>query len=735
MRKSVAARCVAKHTRWHSEKVIANVRNIGVVAHIDAGKTTTTERMLFFSQSKGKMGDVDAGNTTTDYMDQERERGITIQSALTKLKWGNLKVWIIDTPGHVDFTMEVERTLRVLDGAVAVFDAVKGVEAQSRTVLQQAEKFQIPFVTFINKMDRSKADYTRAIDSVEKLIGIPVLPVQAPYYEDERFVGFFDLFTMTVVRWNAASELEIVPSNTVPPIQRDKALSLRARLLDSLGGVSDAIADAYLECLDSDDEAGLAIPSDIIKQEVAKATKARSATPSLLGSAAKSIGIQPLLDAVGEYLPSPVDRPPLVTAPPESQLVSKDFRERDPFAAVVFKVQVQGKDLKSVQRATLVRVYSGVLKPGMKIYNSTRDVSQTVKSISVVDGEDLSISVDSLGPGSVGCVWGLNRSFTGDTLCTEKKSAFLLDGVLTPPPVVSMSIEPYSEREEKILEQALEVVMLEDPSVSCSVNEFGQTVVSGMGSLHLEVTKIKIERGWNIELTAGAVKVKHRETVTAPVSVMHTFITHPGDTTSGACSMELLLTPLPEAKHGLIDLEQQVTMSLSGMLDEEDSKQKLRKKWLPCIKRGVQQGLGAGPIARDMVCGVCVDVVTFKLLPRGNEDTVGNAADYTTKLLLQEAKAVLIEPCMEVGITMYDTGMLDVVSQDMIGARRGDVIEQTYNKATVHLTCIAPVSELTTYTSKLLSLTGGDAHHTTTFKGYRIVTDATVVERVQQGRM
>eukprot|EP01059_Diplonema_ambulator_P008806 TRINITY_DN1856_c0_g1_i2.p1 TRINITY_DN1856_c0_g1~~TRINITY_DN1856_c0_g1_i2.p1 ORF type:complete len:737 (+),score=150.87 TRINITY_DN1856_c0_g1_i2:118-2328(+) len=727
--------CRVAQLRLHSEGTIRNVRNIGVVAHIDAGKTTTTERMLYFSEAKSKMGDVDMGNTTTDYMDQERERGITIQSALTKLKWGKIGVWIIDTPGHVDFTMEVERTLRVLDGAVAVFDGVKGVEAQSRTVLQQAAKFQIPFITYVNKMDRSTANFTAAIDSVENLINIPVVPLQAPLVIADHFVGFADLLSMRFVRYTSMGGVEVVPDAEVPKDQLATAKTLRMRLLDSLSGVSDVIADKYLECLDANDDEGMTIPPDLIKSELTKATKARKATPAVLGSSAKSIGIQPLLDAIADYLPSPVERPPLEAEEPAGKLISKEFKEKDPLAAVVFKVQVQGKDVKSVQRATLVRVYSGVLKPGMKVYNSTRDCAQTIKSISIVDGNDFSVSTDSLGPGGVGCVWGLNRSFTGDTLCADKTSSFVLEGVATPVPVVSMSVEPYSEREDTILEQALEVIQLEDPSISHSINEYGQTVLSGMGSLHLEVTKTKIERGWGLSLESGPVKIKHREYPVNEGTVVHTFNTVLGDPTSGACVLELSLQPIPVGEHELVSLDQEVTMSLSNMLEEEDTKRKLTLKWLPTIKRGVLQGLGAGPLVRDMVSGVKIDVASLKILPRGNEDTVGNAADYTTKLLLAQCRTDLLEPCLEVTITIYNPSVVDTISQDILGSRRGSIIDhQNPTKTTTVLTAVIPVSELTSYASNLLSLSGGEAHHTTRFKGYRIVSDGSVLEKVKEDK-
>eukprot|EP00659_Diplonema_papillatum_P021886 gene21886-33625_t len=436
---------------------IENVRNIGIVAHIDAGKTTTTERFLFASQHKTRMGEVDDGTTTTDYMDQERERGITIQSALTQVEWRGHEVRIIDTPGHVDFTMEVERSLRVLDGAVAIFDAVNGVEAQSRTVLMQAEKYELPFVTYINKMDRPQADFVKAIDSVERLIGLPVLPIQAPLFEQNRFVGFTDLLTLECFKWSDSGEITKTTLNEEHESVdngrsslKPDALRLRARLLDSLGGVSDKVFTEYIKALEDDDEAGLTVSMEMVNREIARASKSRLATVALCGSSGKNIAVPPVLDAAIDYLPSPRERPALVAHTPAGKVITTEFLEKDPLAVMVFKVIVQGQDVTTVARATLVR---------------------SVRSISKVDGDNFSVEADVLGPGSVGCVHGLDSSFTGDTLCADRKGSFVLEGVTVPVPVVSASLEPYSEKEDRILEKALEIVKLEDPSISCARHE------------------------------------------------------------------------------------------------------------------------------------------------------------------------------------------------------------------------------------------------------------------------
>ncbi|KAJ9439554.1 Elongation factor G 2 [Diplonema papillatum] len=753
---SVSAHRVSKLGRvtccWLHNMPIENVRNIGIVAHIDAGKTTTTERFLFASQHKTRMGEVDDGTTTTDYMDQERERGITIQSALTQVEWRGHEVRIIDTPGHVDFTMEVERSLRVLDGAVAIFDAVNGVEAQSRTVLMQAEKYELPFVTYINKMDRPQADFVKAIDSVERLIGLPVLPIQAPLFEQNRFVGFTDLLTLECFKWSDSGEITKTTLNEEHESVdngrsslKPDALRLRARLLDSLGGVSDKVFTEYIKALEDDDEAGLTVSMEMVNREIARASKSRLATVALCGSSGKNIAVPPVLDAAIDYLPSPRERPALVAHTPAGKVITTEFLEKDPLAVMVFKVIVQGQDVTTVARATLVRVYSGVLKAGTRIYNSTRDRMQSVRSISKVDGDNFSVEADVLGPGSVGCVHGLDSSFTGDTLCADRKGSFVLEGVTVPVPVVSASLEPYSEKEDRILEKALEIVKLEDPSISWSVNEYGQTVLSGMGALHVEVTKTKLERGWNLQLEQGPVKVKHREFISTPCEVEHTFLTKPEDPSSGACTMQLSLTPAELDENEMVDFGTEpfvtVTMSLSDMVEDEDTKNKLRSKWLNPIKFGVHQGTGAGPLVREPVSAVTIDVTSFKVLPRANEDTVGNAADFTTKLLLQEGRAgsCLLEPCFLLEVIIFKNQddpdhhkeTLDNVVSDLLSSRRGVILSQREGEKTIKLNSIVPVQEMDTYASDLLSVSNGEATFLASFHGYRIVRDSSVLDSVR----
>eukprot|EP01060_Flectonema_neradi_P023791 TRINITY_DN3214_c0_g1_i1.p1 TRINITY_DN3214_c0_g1~~TRINITY_DN3214_c0_g1_i1.p1 ORF type:complete len:752 (+),score=142.11 TRINITY_DN3214_c0_g1_i1:101-2356(+) len=716
----------ASQRRWCA---IDNVRNIGIIAHIDAGKTTTTERMLRVSNKKTKAGAVDQGTTTTDYMDQERERGITIQSALAHFDWGkDGKIWLIDTPGHADFTSEVEKTLRVTDGAVAVFDGVKGVEAQSKTVLLQTKRYKLPFISYVNKMDRKGADYEKVLSHLEEFVHIPVLPLQLPVFTEGRFFGVVDLIHLNLISWEGESK----QTKPLPDDYKKAAHSLRARLLDSLSGVSDVIADTLLDCLDNDDDAGLAIDSSLIEKEVATACKARLATPAICGSSAKGMGVETLLDSVMSYLPSPRERSPLFAAHPSDLEVSSQFTKKDPLAAVIFKVSVSGREASSASRATLVRVYSGELRDGHRLLNSTRDKKQTVKGISIVHGEDFSKSIPSLGPGGIGCVWGLDHSYTGDTLIDSSSTRFELSGIHLPVPVVSSCFEPYSSKEQAKLDQALEVIQLEDPAIHVNINEFGQTVVSGMGSLHLDITKTKIERGWNIEVYPGHVKVKHREWFSSEGEMEHRFLTKEDNEMSAACNIKMRLTPVEPDSNGMVPTQSTVTMSLSEATLDGETLNKVKQKWFSELKRGVTQALGCGVLVYDEVCGVKIDIYDFETLPCASKETVGNAADYTTKLLMQKlrSEARLLEPIMKLEVTIHSTDidMIASIRHDITSNRRGSVVSQIDGKDDTTLVCSVPSTELETYAPNLMAMSTGSATFVSSFEGFRVVYNDEIVQ-------
>eukprot|EP01063_Lacrimia_lanifica_P008658 TRINITY_DN1570_c0_g2_i6.p1 TRINITY_DN1570_c0_g2~~TRINITY_DN1570_c0_g2_i6.p1 ORF type:complete len:400 (+),score=155.71 TRINITY_DN1570_c0_g2_i6:112-1311(+) len=374
---------------------------------------------------------------------------------------------------------------------------------------------------------------------------------------------------------------------------------------------------------------------------------------------------------------------------------------------------------------------------GARIYNATRQCFQTVRSLSKVNGENFSLKVDALGPGDVGCVWGMDQSYTGDTLCEEKRGAFELEGLRVPEPVVSICIEAHSDKDDKILQKALSVIQMEDPSIEAEVNEYGQTVLSGMGALHLDITKTKLERGWGVGLDSSAVRVKHREFLNThhSVDIEHTFLADPSNEASQACTIHLRYTPSAVDDHDMIQEANSVAMSLSETHEDEVTKKKKHNKWLPVVRRGIEQSLGGGPLMNQAVMGAKLDVVKFVSMGYANEDTVLNAADYTMKLLMQEHKrrCALIEPVMKVRIELYDAANhLDAVEMDIVANRRGQVVDANMQPECTTVTALIPVACLTTFAADLLSTAGGEASFTQEFHGYRVVRDASVEAQVRE---
>ena len=736
-----ARRCFSNPSADAADDVAAmniqNIRNIGIVAHIDAGKTTTTECLLYSSKHKTRRGEIDEGNTTTDFMEQERERGITIQSALTYIKWRDHHVNIIDTPGHVDFTMEVERGLRVLDGVVAVFDACKGVQAQSRKVLYQAEQNALPFITFVNKMDRQHADFDMSIASVEELLHKPVIPVQCPIFDD-KFVGVVDLINMRCLRYVGATGEHTTSdlSEETQPVQA-AAKKMRVKMLDSLSGASDEIAELYLEAMDADDEAGLAIPKDVIITHLKEASLSRSATLALCGSAGSNIAITPVMDAILDYLPSPAQRPALIATESSipNDVISTNFSDKDPLAALVFKVQITPSGT-GFERSSLIRLYSGTLRTGDRIYNSSRKCMQMVKSISIVDGADESTTVDVLHPGWVASIRGLDKSFTGDTLCASKANSFTLNAIELPVPVVSCSLETFSEKEDKVLESALAALEAEDPSLSHEINDWGQTALSGMGALHLEIAQSKLERNWGLSISTPKLHFRHHEFFTSAVTLAHKFMSNPDDASSAVCEITMTMRPKEIGKHDIVDALNEVEMSLTHNKQTEEDKRRMRNTWKQHITRGIELGFGSGILIREPVSGMHVDIEKFELLTRGNLDTVCNAADYTVKMLMEKVakSAAMLEPVMELEIVVFDKSVVEDVTTDLWGDKRGEVVSQTETPQSTNITAIVPAKLIQTYTSDLLGITSGKSHYTSKLHGYRIVRDDGVVQEVKRER-
>eukprot|EP01062_Namystynia_karyoxenos_P072499 TRINITY_DN6870_c0_g1_i1.p1 TRINITY_DN6870_c0_g1~~TRINITY_DN6870_c0_g1_i1.p1 ORF type:complete len:813 (+),score=160.32 TRINITY_DN6870_c0_g1_i1:113-2551(+) len=737
-----AAAVLGVQRRWCTQAAAAKqskgVRNIGIIAHIDAGKTTTTELMLYAAQVKDRRGEVDRGTTTTDYMDQERERGITIQSAVVNFWWRDNHVHLIDTPGHADFTIEVERALRVLDGAVAVFDGVKGVEAQSRTVLRQAERFGVPFVSYVNKMDRPQADYEGTLAQLESHLGLPVLPMQMPLVSGTGFEGVCDLVACSCFRWSDEDgQVSCTPAAEEDPAVYSEVKRWRTRLLESLSDLCDDVAGHYLECMESGDDAGLNVPSELIVQSTATACRARRATPALCGSSARGKGVEPLLDAVCDLLPGPTQRPPLTAIAPGTEqpvVVSKDFGPSEPLVAFVFKVLVEGLEVRLAKKSILVRVYCGTLRRGTKVQNSTRGGSAVCRTICRVQGNSW-IETDELGPGMIGLITGLDNAATGDTLQAAGQPRLPLEGVSAPVPVVSASIEPYSDSEQRTLSGAVQVLRLEDPSLSCEVNDYGQTVLSGMGQLHLEVAKTRLERNWKLSLTMGDVRIKYQEWLRDTVGAEATYEAVPGDSSSAVCTLRFTVTPMPlDALDFISDPPELLTMPLGDHTSfSEQEKTRLRRKWAEPLTEGFAMGLARGPRLATQIRGVQVHVHRLQILSpqRASEDTLRTAADHALHVLiesLQPGSSLPLEPCMDAEIRVWAPELHDELLSDILASRRGAILQDDPSC----IRAVMPLSELLCYAQELASMSRGNATLQYHFRGYRAQWDANLARRAEE---
>ncbi|MDR1885887.1 MAG: elongation factor G, partial [Synergistaceae bacterium] len=499
-----------------SKNDLAIIRNIGIAAHIDAGKTTTTERILFYTGRKHRLGEVHEGAATMDWMEQERERGITITSAATTCHWGDSLINIIDTPGHVDFTVEVERSMRVLDGAVSVFCAVGGVEPQSETVWRQADKYHVPRVAFINKMDRVGADFMAVVGEMRTRLGARAVPIQIPIGVEDGFVGMVDLVEFKAIVYEDDLGQEYRRAD-IPPELLEEAKVVRDSMIESLSDFDDDIMNLFLE--------GEDVSVDMIKSALRRNTISLSIVPVLCGSAFKNKGVQPLLDAVVDYLPSPLDLPPVHGVHPDDE--EKDLNvtpdEDAPFAALAFKIMVD----PFVGRLAFCRIYSGSITNGSAVYNSTTRKRERVGRILRMHANKRE-ELDHAGAGMIVAIPGLKQVRTGDTLCSED-SPVILENLVFPEPVIDLAVEPMSKADQIKLSKGLEALSEEDPTFRVSVDEeSGQTIIAGMGELHLEIIVDRLKREFNVEVRVGRPQVAYREAIKTPARAQGRFVRQSG---------------------------------------------------------------------------------------------------------------------------------------------------------------------------------------------------------------
>ncbi len=674
------------------------IRNIGIMAHIDAGKTTTTERILYYTGRKHMIGSVDEGTATMDWMIQEKERGITITAAATTCFWRDHRINIIDTPGHVDFTAEVERSLRVLDGAVAVFDATAGVEPQSETVWRQADKYGVPRIAFMNKMDKIGADFFMAVQTLVDKLGANPVPIQIPIGAEKDFKGVIDLIKMKAIRWVSEDGSEYVYEE-IPEELVDTAEEWRENLIAKLGEEYDEIAELYLE--------GEDVSEDLIKKYLRLGTIEGKLVPVLTGSAKNNMGVQPLLDAIVDFLPSPLDMPPVKGWDPKTgKEILRNPSEEEPFSALVFKVQVD----PYIGKLTYFRVYSGRLNKGSYVWNSTRGRRERISRL-VFMHADKREDVEYVRAGDIAAAVGLKISKTGDTLCDEK-APVILEKMEFPEPVISIAIEPYTKADEDKLVRVLNALTEEDPTLRVVVDkETGETILSGMGELHLEIIIDRLKREFGVNVRVGQPQVSYRETIKEAAEAEGKYIRQTGGRGQYG-HVKMRFEPISLDKH--FEFEDR---TVGGVIPKE---------YIPAVEAGVKEAMESGILAGYPVVGIKAILLDGSYHEVDSSEMAFKiAASMAFKEAVRKAKPVLLEPVMELEITTPEEYMGGIIAD--LNSRRAKV-EGMESRGNVRIIkAYAPLSELFGYATVLRSLSQGRATYIMRFSHYQEVP-----ERVKQ---
>jgi elongation factor G len=670
------------------------VRNIGIMAHIDAGKTTTTERILYYTGRTHKMGEVHEGAATMDWMAQEQERGITITSAATTAFWRDHRINIIDTPGHVDFTVEVERSLRVLDGAVAVFDSVAGVQPQSETVWRQADKYKVPRIAFINKMDRTGANFFAAVQSMRDRLGANPVPVQIPVGQEDQHVGVVDLVEMKAIVYkdDLGQDFEVTD---IPAELVEQAQEYHHQLIDAVSNFDDEVLEAYLE-----DESS--VTPDMLKRAIRTGTLADEITPVLLGSAFKNKGVQPLLDAVIDYLPSPLDVPPVRGVDPKTEDEAERKASMDePFSALAFKVMSD----PYVGKLTYFRVYSGKLKAGDRVLNTTTGKTERVGRILQMHANHRE-EREEIGAGEIAAGVGLKSTTTGDTLAADN-APIVLESMTFPDPVISVAVEPKSKADQDKLGNGLTRLAEEDPTFRVETDEeTGQTLISGMGELHLEIIVDRLKREFNVDANVGRPQVAYRETIGKPVEkVQGKFVRQTGGSGQYGDAVINLVPQEPGAGYEFVD------KIVGG---------KIPKEYIPAIDSGIQEAMGSGVLAGYPVVDVKVELVEGSYHEvDSSERAFKIAGSMAFKEAMKRAKPKLLEPMMAVEVTTPEDYLGDVMGN--LNSRRGRIENMAPVGNAQVIKALVPLSEMFGYATDLRSMTQGRADFTMQFDRYEEV--------------
>jgi elongation factor G len=682
------------------------VRNIGIMAHIDAGKTTTTERILYYTGRTHKMGEVHEGAATMDWMAQEQERGITITSAATTAFWRDHRINIIDTPGHVDFTVEVERSLRVLDGAVAVFDSVAGVQPQSETVWRQADKYKVPRIAFINKMDRTGANFFAAVQSMIDRLGAKPVPIQIPIGQEDKHVGVVDLVEMKAIVYkdDLGQDFDVTD---IPAELVEQAQEYHHQLIDAISNFDDEVLEAYLT-----DESS--VTPDMIKRAVRAGTLADEITPVLLGSAFKNKGVQPLLDAVIDYLPSPLDVPAIQGLDPKTEAeLERKASPDEPFSALAFKVMSD----PYVGKLTYFRVYSGTLKAGDRVLNTTTGKTERVGRILQMHANHRE-ERDQIAAGEIAAGVGLKSTTTGDTLAADS-APIVLESMTFPDPVISVAVEPKSKADQDKLGNGLARLAEEDPTFRVeSDEETGQTLISGMGELHLEIIVDRLKREFNVDANVGRPQVAYRETISKPAEkVQGRFVRQTGGSGQYGDAVINLLPQQPGEGYEFVD------KIVGG---------KIPKEYIPAINAGIQEAMGSGVLAGYPVVDVKVELVEGSYHEvDSSERAFKIAGSMAFKEAMKRAKPKLLEPVMAVEVTTPEDYLGDVMGN--LNSRRGRIENMAPVGNAQVVKASVPLSEMFGYATDLRSMTQGRADFTMQFDRYEEVPASIASEITEQG--
>ena len=675
---------------------LATVRNIGIMAHIDAGKTTTTERILFYTGINYKIGEVHEGAATMDWMEQEQERGITITSAATTCMWDKHLINIIDTPGHVDFTVEVERSLRVLDGAVAVFDGVAGVEPQSETVWRQADRYSVPRICFINKLDRTGASFDKCVSMIKDRLNAVALVLQLPIGNESDFLGVVDLISMKALTWRGETQkgedytIEEIPADMV-----DKCKQARHDMIETLSEHDDLCMEKYLE--------GIELTDDEIIAGIRRATLAAKLTPVLTGSAFKNKGVQPMLDAVVRYLPSPLDVESIVGTDMNNAEVEviRHPENKEPFAALAFKIMTD----PHLGKLTFIRVYSGVLQTGSTILNSNKDRKERIGKIYQMHANKRE-ERDNVGAGMIVAVMGLKDTTTGETLCDPAKPV-VLESMDFPAPVISVAIEPKTKGDQEKLGVAIQRLSEEDPTFHVNTDEeTGQTIIAGMGELHLEILVDRMRREFKVEANVGKPQVAYRETLRKAVA-RHDY-THKKQTGGSGqfAKIQIAVEPLPT---GVVEGGYEFVNKVTGG--------RVPREYIPSVDAGCKEGMAAGPLAGYPITDVRVTLLDGAYHDVDSSELAFKIAGLAAfKEAAKLADPAILEPVMRVEVVTPEDFMGDVIGD--LNSRRGQIQAMDERSGARVVRALVPLSEMFGYVGDLRSRTQGRASYSMEFDSY-----------------